>query len=444
MQNGGGDHFQSHYMPNTPHERAEMLGVLGLDSIDDLFTDIPSEHRNPPLNIPPPMSELELRAELQAMAASNYDAGSYASFLGGGVYNHFIPSIVRPLMTRGEFLTSYTPYQAEASQGTLQAAYEFQTMVCNLMGMEAANDGMYEGASSLAEAALMACRVTKREDIYILDTVSPTYRQVVETYARPQGLRVHVLEAGRPRLAEGAACLVAQYPNYFGYIEDLAAHKVAAQERGALLVVSADPVAMGMFRPPGELGADIVTGEGQAIGVPMSFGGPYIGLFASRKEYLRQMPGRIVGRTVDAQGKTGYTLTLQTREQHIRRERATSNICTSQALLALASAITMAALGKRGLRQVAELCYHKAHYAASLIGRIAGYSLPIKGVFFKEMVVQCPASPSVINRRLLESGVIGGLDISHIMPRCMLLCVTEMNSRQEIEALAGALSEFSR
>ena len=371
--------------------------------------------------------------------------GSYASFLGAGVYNHFIPSIVRPLMTRGEFLTSYTPYQAEASQGTLQAAYEFQTMVCNLMGMEVANDGMYEGASSLAEAALMACRITGREeDLHPEHRVSnlpggggdlcPSSGTATSIRWSPTG-RV---------LPEGAACLLTQYPNYFGYLEDLASHKVAAQERDALLVVSTDPVAMGMFSPPGDFGADVVTGEGQAIGVPMSFGGPFIGLFATRNEYLRQMPGRIVGKTVDTDGGAGYVLTLQTREQHIRRERATSNICTSQALLALASTIAVAALGKRGLRQVAELCYHKAHYAASLIDRMAGYSLPIRGTFFKEMVVKCPASPSIINKRLLESGVIGGLDISHIMPRCMILCVTEMNTRQEIEALVGALSEFSR
>ena len=444
MQTTSDNAFQSHYMPNTPQERAEMLRVLGLDSIEDLFADIPQEYRNPALSIPPPMSELELKAELEALAKTNHDTKSYASFLGAGVYNHFIPSIVSPLINRGEFLTSYTPYQAEASQGTLQVAYEFQTFVCNLMGMDVANDGMYEGASSLAEAALMACRITGRGDICVLDTVSPTYRQVVETYARPQGLQVHVLEARNPHLPEGAACLLAQYPNYFGYLEDLASHKVATHERDALLVVSTDPIATGMFRPPGDYGADIVTGEGQGMGVPMSFGGPYVGLFATRSEYIRQMPGRIVGKTVDTDGKTGYVLTLQTREQHIRRERATSNICTSQALLALAATITIATLGKRGLRQVAELCYHKAHYAASLISRVTGYSLPLKGTFFKEMVVKCPTSPTVINKRLIESGIIGGLDISHIMPDCMLLCVTEMNTRQEIEALVGALSEFSR
>ena len=390
------------------------------------------------------MSELELLGELGIMAGSNQDVKANACFLGGGVYNHFSPSIVKPLMIRGEFLTSYTPYQAEASQGTLQVAYEFQTMVCSLMGMEVSNDGMYEGASSLAEAALMACRVTDRTDIYILDTVSPTYRQVVETYALPQGLSVHVLDAKDPQLPDGASCLLTQYPNFYGYIEDLAAYKQAARDKGALLAVSTDPVAMGMFRPPGDYGADIVTGEGQGLGIPLSFGGPYIGLFATRSQYLRQMPGRIVGKTVDVHGDTGYVLTLQTREQHIRRERATSNICTSQALLALVATISTAALGRNGLRQVAELCYQKAHYAGSLIDGLAGYSLAIKGTFFKEMVVQCPVEPSKINQRLLESGIIGGLDISNIMPNCMLLCVTEMNTRQEIAALAGILSEFSR
>ena len=444
MQITNGTPFQSHYMPNTPRERAEMLDALGLGSIEDLFVDIPEEHRSPPLDIPPPLSELELRAEMEALARTNRDVNTYACFLGAGVYNHFIPSIVRPIMTRGEFLTSYTPYQAEASQGTLQVAYEFQTMVCNLMGMEVANDGMYDGATGLAEAALMACRITNKSDICILDTVSPTYRQVVETYARPQGLNIRLLDARNPQLPEEAACLLAQYPNFFGYIEDLATYKAATQEKDALLVVSADPVAMGMFRPPGEYGADIVTGEGQGLGVPLSFGGPYVGLFSSRYQHVRQMPGRIVGSTVDMEGRTGYVLTLQTREQHIRRERATSNICTSQALLALAATITTAALGKQGLRQVAELCYHKAHYAAFLVNRLVGFSLPIRGTFFKEMVVKCPDSPTKINQRLLESGIIGGLDISHIMPNCMLLCVTEMNTRQDIEALVGALSEFSR
>jgi glycine dehydrogenase subunit 1 len=421
-----------------------MLRAIGVSSVQGLFADIPKDHRNPPLDIPAPMSELELKAEMSAMGRLNKDLQSHTCFLGAGAYNHFTPSIVKPLITRGEFLTSYTPYQAEVSQGTLQVAYEFQTMICSLMGMEVANDGMYEGASSLAEAALMACRVTDRGDIYILDTVNPSYREVVETYALPQGLNVKTISPTNLNIPDSAACLLTQYPNFYGYMEDLAAYKRLTQEKGALLVVSADPVAAGMFKSPGDLGADIVTAEGQSLGVPISYGGPYVGIFATRQQYIRQMPGRIVGKTVDAEGKTGYVLTLQTREQHIRRERATSNICTSQFLLALATTITMAALGKQGLRQVAELCYQKSHYAASQIRHVKGYSLPMKGVFFKEFVVQCPQAPAKINQRLLEKGVIGGLDISRQVPNGMLLCVTEMNSRQEIDALVATLSEFSK
>jgi len=436
--------FPSHYMPNTDSDREEMLRVVGASTIDDLFVDIPEPYRNPTLDIPPPLSEIELRAELATLAGKNIDAGRAGWFLGAGVYNHFVPSIVKPIITRGEFLTSYTPYQAEASQGTLQYAYEFQTLICNLMGMDVANDGMYEGASSLAEAALMACRITQREDIYVLDSVSPVYRKVLETYALPQGLNVHTVSMTSVDLPEGAACLLAQYPNFFGYIENLESYYEQTRKTGAMFVVSTDPVAMGLFKSPGEYGADIVTGEGQGIGVPMSYGGPYVGLFCTRNQYVRQMPGRLVGRTVDQDGETGYVLTLQTREQHIRRERATSNICTSQALLALATTITLASLGRRGLRHVAELCYHKSHYAASVISRIPGYSLPMPGVFFKEMVIKCPENPDVINERLLEAGIVGGLNISEQIPNCMLLCFTEMNDRKQIEDLTNVLTEFSR
>ena len=435
-------YFQSHYMPNTPAQRRNMLDSIGIKSIEELFNDIPEAHRNPTLKIPPPMPELDLRNELLSLSSNNNSVAESSCFLGAGVYNHFIPSIVIPLITRGEFLTSYTPYQAEASQGTLQVAYEFQTMVCNLMGMDVANDGMYEGATSVAEAALMACRITGRDGIGILNTMSPSYREVVETYTKPQGLKIHLLDPDNLVIPEETACVLAQYPNFFGYIEDLSYYKRTCDESGALLVVSTDPVAMGMFQSPGALGADIVTGEGQGLGIPMSFGGPYIGLFATKDKFVRQMPGRIVGKTIDANNDPGYVLTLQPREQHIRREKATSNICTSQALLALASTITIAALGKHGLRQMAELCYHKAHYAASLIQNLDGYSLPIDGTFFKEMTVKCPVSPSIINERLLEDGIIGGLDISHIMPDCMLLCVTEMNSKAEIESLVEILAEF--
>ena len=441
-----------------------MLATLGVNTIDELFADIPDEFRNPSLALPSPMSELEVQQELSSLASKNRALGSGPSFLGAGSYNHFIPAIVKALMTRGEFLTAYTPYQAEASQGTLQVIYEFQTLISNLYGMEVANAGMYDGATSLAEGVLMACRVTRRSHVAVADTLSPYYRQVIEAYCQAQGLELHTVSSGQaPSLDQETACLVVQYPNFYGYIEDMAGLTEAAHSQGALLVVSADPMAMGMFQPPGHYGADIVTGEGQPLGIPASFGGPYVGLFATKQEYIRQMPSRLSGRTVDNQGRTGYVLTLQTREQHIRRERATSNICTNEALYALASTIYLAALGKQGLRQVAELCYQKAHYAAGRIAQLPGYSLPFQGTFFQEFVVSCPTSPSDINRRLLDQNILGGLNISEAFSNvppleegttegssphsaestnAMLLCVTEMNSRQEIDALVKALSEF--
>ncbi len=455
--------FQSHYIPNTPDTQREMLQFLGIKSVEELFADIPQQFRDPPLDLPPPISELELRREMESLAQANRNLNGWVSFLGAGAYNHFSPSIVGHIINRGEFLTSYTPYQAEASQGTLQATYEFQTMVCNLLGMEVANAGMYEGATSLAEAALMACRVTGRKKIAVLDSVSPIYRNVLTTYTRSLGIDVLLAEASKPVMAESpsnpggqgtvrnrdetvdedTACLIVQHPNFYGYLEDLTELEQIAHQHGALLVVSTDPLASGLFRPPGDYGADIVTAEGQPLGIPLSFGGPYVGLFATRQKHLRQMPGRIVGRTVDSRGRTGYTLTLQTREQHIRRERATSNICTTQSLLALATTVYMATLGKRGLRQVTELCYHKAHYAASLISQIPGFSLLMDGAFFKEFTVQCPIPPSEINSLLKEHGILGGLDISYMTPNGWLLCVTEMNTRQEIEDLASVLSEVA-
>ena len=435
-------HFQSHYIPNTTDEQAEMLATLGIDSIDRLFADIPEEYRNPALKLPAPLSELEIQRELGGMAAKNRSLGSGPSFLGAGSYNHFIPSIIKPLITRGEFITAYTPYQAEASQGTLQVIYEFQTLICNLYGMEVANAGMYDGATSLAEAVLMACRVTKREKVALADTVSPAYSAVIHTYCQSQDIAVEVVSPTNAILDNETACLVLQYPNYFGSIEDMQSLIDLAHSNGGLAVVSTDPTAMGMFQTPGHYGADIVTGDGQPLGIPSSYGGPYVGLFATKQEYIRQMPSRLSGRTVDKNGKTGYVLTLQTREQHIRRERATSNICTNEALYALASTIYLAAMGKQGLRQVAELCYHKSHYAATKIAELPGYSLPIDSPFFQEFVIQCPVAPTDINKKLMEENILGGLDVSEQIQNGMLLCVTEMSSQDDITALVAALSEF--
>ena len=432
--------FTSPYTPNTDADRRKMLDAVGVDSADELFDDIPSEFRDPTLNIPPPTSEFELRREIEAMARANAVPGDYACFLGGGSYRHHVPAVVRQLAGRSEFMTSYTPYQPEVSQGTLQAHYEFQTMVCQLTGMEVANAGMYDGATSMAEGALMASRLTKRHAVAVLDSVSPAYVEVLKTYVQGPGLRVDTIAADGD-LADDVACLIVQQPNFLGYIEDVAALSELAHTRGALLLVAVDPVSLGLFKPPGDYDADIVVAEAQAMGVSPSFGGPYVGIFACKQKYIRQMPGRIVGRTVDVDGRTGYVLTLQTREQHIRREKATSNICTSVGLIALMSTIYMASMGRRGMGHVAETCYHKAHYAASLIDKIPGYSLAIEGTFFREFVVECPRSPAEINERLLDHKIIGGGDVSDRVPNGMLLCCTEVNTREEIEALAGALAE---
>ena len=441
MENG---RFTSPYTPNTDDDRQRMLDAIGVRSFDDLVADIPAEHRNPPIDLPPPTSELELRREIGAMAEQNAVPGDYACFLGAGSYRHFIPAIVRSVATRSEFMTAYTPYQPEVSQGTLQAHYEFQSLVCQLTGMEVANAGMYDGATSMAEAALMAARVTKRDRVAVLDTVSPAYRQVLKTFLDSQGIAIDTCSPGSVQVGAETACLLVQQPSFFGYFEDLEEMAEAAHSAGALLVVATDLTSLGMFRPPSEYDADIVVAEGQAIGVPPTFGGPYVGIFACKQKYVRQMPGRVVGKTVDTRGRDGYVLTLQTREQHIRRERATSNICTAVGLIALMTTLYMSSLGKQGLRRVAELCYHKAHYAASLIEKIPGYSLPLTGAYFREFVVECPRPVAEINNALLERKIIGGLDVSEYVPNGMLVCCTEMNTKEEIDRFAEALAEVAK
>ncbi|MDA1347593.1 MAG: aminomethyl-transferring glycine dehydrogenase subunit GcvPA [Chloroflexi bacterium] len=434
--------FVSPYTPNTEADRRRMLDAIGVKSADELFHDIPAEHRDPDLNLPAPKSEMELTAYARVFAGMNAIPGDYACFLGAGSYRHHIPAIVRQIAGRSEYMTSYTPYQPEVSQGTLQTEYEFQTLCSQLTGMEVANAGMYDGSTSLAEGALMAARVTRRDRIAVLDTVSPRFVEVLHTYTRSQGIAVDIVSREDPKLAEGTAALLVQSPNFFGYMEDGDRYSDLAHSNGALLVVYVDPMSLGMFRPPGDYDADIVAAEGQALGVPPTFGGPYVGIFACKEKYIRQMPGRIVGKTVDTRGRTAYVLTLQTREQHIRRERATSNICTSVALIALMATVYMAAHGKRGMRHIAESCYHKSHYAASLIEKLPRYSVPLDGTFFQEFVVECPLPPAEVNERLLERGIIGGLDVSEQHRNGMLICVTEVNSREEIEGLANALGEI--
>src|SRR3990172_7504119 len=330
-----------------------MLGVIGVATADELFADIPPELRIGGLGLPPALPEQDLLREMAALATRNQvPEDGYACFLGAGAYRHFIPSVVGHVIGRAEFYTAYTPYQPEISQGTLQTMFELQSMVCELTGMDVANAGMYDGASALAEACLMACRVSGRNRIALLDTLNPAYADVVRTYASGPGLAVDIVSGGG--LTADHACLAVQHPNFFGHFEDVWAHEAAAHAAGALLIAVADPISLGMLAPPGDYGADIAVAEGQSLGWPVNFGGPYLGLFACRRDHLRQMPGRIVGRTTDLDGRTGYVLTLQTREQHIRRERATSNICTSQQLIGLAAAVYLASVGKHGLRKIAE------------------------------------------------------------------------------------------
>ena len=431
----------SPYVPNTDADRSTMLREIGVGSIEELFQDIPEKVRHAQFKLPRPLSELELKKELSQLASRNASLDKYACFLGAGSYRHFIPSTVEHVIGRSEFYTAYTPYQAEVSQGTLQAMYEYQSVVCQLTGMEVSNAGMYDGSTAAAEAAIMACIVKKRGKVTVSTTVNPTYRDVIRTYIQARNFSIETAELNGS-ISSDSACLVVQQPNFFGHLEEIEACVQKAHDIGALLIAIVDPISLAMFTPPGRYGADIAVADGQALGNPMSFGGPGLGIFACRREYLRQMPGRIVGRTVDVDGKPGYVMTLVTREQYIRRERATSNICTNEALMALAATVYLAALGRRGLRHVAELCYHKAHYAAERITKLKGYSLVFSKPFFKEFAIRCPVAPSRISQALFKDGIIGGLDISHIIDNGMLLCVTEMNTRQEMDKLVEILGGF--
>jgi len=431
----------SPYLPNTDADRSAMLREIGVGSIEELFQDIPERLRHAQFNLPSPLSELELKQELNRLASLNASLDDYACFLGGGSYRHFIPATVEHVIGRSELYTAYTPYQAEVSQGTLQGTYEYQSLVCQLTAMEVSNAGMYDGSTAAGEAAIMACMITKRGTVAVSATVNPTYREVISAYVKGRNLSMETVELGSG-LSSDCACLVVQQPNFFGHLEQIETQVRKAHNIGALFIAMVDPISLGMFKPPGHYAADIAVADGQALGNPTSFGGPGLGVFACRQEYLRQMPGRIVGKTVDVEGKPGYVMTLVTREQYIRRERATSNICTSEALMALAAAVYLATLGKTGLRRVAELCYHKAHYAAQKICRLKGYSLVSPEPFFKEFAIRCPVAPTRINQALFEKRIIGGLDISQLIDSSMLLCVTEMNTRHEIDKLAEILGGF--
>lgn len=438
------------FLPNTEADRLAMLRAIGAGSVDELFYDVPAEHRYPGLDLPVPLSELEVLRELQALSARNVSLGGRACFLGAGAYHHFIPSTVAAVTGRAEFYTAYTPYQPEISQGTLQATFEYQSMICQLYGMEVANASHYDGATAVAEAAIMALNaVQNRRQVIVSPGLHPEYRATLRTYL--QGMDVEIVGDENPtataadlldRVSDETACVVVQSPNFYGEIEDLTIIAEAAHSYGALLAVSSNPIALGLLTPPGAYGADIATGEGQPLGLSLSVGGPYLGIFTTRERYVRKMAGRLVGQTVDNHGQRGYVLTLSTREQHIRREKATSNICSNEALCALAAAVYLATMGRRGLRQVAELCYQKAHYAAGEIGRLPGYQLLSDRPFFNEFVVRCPQPPDRLNRRLLDAGIVGGYDLGKVHPALegrLLLCATEMNTKAEIDLLVKVL-----
>jgi len=442
------------YIPNTDADCRAMLQAIGVRSVEELFGDIPPAVRlKRPLKVPPAMSESEVGRHLRALAAQNADADRYSMFLGAGCYNHFSPAIINHLVLRGEFLTPYTPYQPEVSQGTLQALYEYQSLVCLLTAMEVSNASMYEGASATAEAVLMAQRVTGRNKVVLARAVHPEYRTVTRTYASQQGIsfrEVAFTEAGvtdltqvRKALGDQVACLVVQSPNFFGGIEDLPQLAEAAHAVGALLVVAvAEPVALGLLKPPGECGADIVTAEGAGLGTGLNYGGPAVGFFATREKFIRHMPGRLVGQTVDREGRTGYVLTLATREQHIRREKATSNICTSESLIANMSGMYMVTMGPQGLREVALLNLRKAAYAKEQLAKVRGFSLRFSGPTFNEFVLRTKKKPGEVLTGLLKRQIIGGLDLGRFYPElkdCLLVCVTEQKRRTEIDALAKAL-----
>jgi len=438
--------MMNRYIPNTREQQEEMLRDIGVSSIDELFADIPESIRlKRSLNLPEPLSEPELVKHMRELAGKNVTTDEYVCFLGAGAYDHYIPSVVRHITGRQEFYTAYTPYQPEISQGTLQAIFEYQSMICSLTGMEVSNASLYDGATAVAEAAAMACRITGRDGIIVARTVHPQSREVLKTYSRFAGRTVAewdykdgLLDFGELErlLSDDTAAVIVQNPNFFGLIEDLSGLSDIAHRNGSLLIVSCNPVSLAVLKPPGDFGADIVVGEGQPLGNPLSFGGPYFGFMATREKYMRKMPGRIVGETRDSNGRRGYVLTIQTREQHIRREKATSNICSNESLNALAAAVYLSAMGSEGLKKVALLCCRKARYTYDELLKKDVFSPVFTGPFFNEFTVRYSGDINALNDRLLEHGIIGGYALEKDYPELegvWLVAVTEKRTREEID-----------
>jgi len=442
----------SPYTGHSREEEPELLRAIGVETFEDLIAAVPKALRQSrPLDVPPGQSEMELRRLFLDAARRNYDPLSTPSFLGGGLYDHDIPAVVRHMTLRSEFYTAYTPYQAEVAQGTLMTIYEFQTMACELTGCDVANASMYDAGSAAAEAALLAAHATGRQKILVAGSFHPHHRGILETYGRPPGLSFVDVGADRPltpadlagKIDGETAAVLVQQPNFFGGIESIGPLAEAAHAHGALFVASADPVALALLEPPGKLGADIVVGEGQNLGNPPSYGGPACGIFACKRDLIRRLPGRLVAETVDAEGRRGFVLTLQTREQHIRREKATSNICTNNNLVALGMTITLSLLGPTGLREMANLCLQKAHYLAGALAAIPGVRRDPDGPFFHEFCLRLPKEASeVIGKVYKDAGILAGCDLGRIRPEWsdrLLVAVTEKRTRQELDGLVTAL-----
>ncbi len=439
------------YLPMTEQDKQEMLDVIGVSSIDALFEDIPEQVRFKGMyDIKPAKSEAALMKELAQMAAKNKDTAANVSFLGAGVYNHYKPIIVDHVISRSEFYTAYTPYQPEISQGELQAIFEFQTMIAELTGMDLANSSLYDGGTALAEAGMLAAGHTRRKKIIISETVHPEYRDVVRTYAHGQSIEVVVapqkngvtdVQALEEMIDDTTAAVMVQYPNFFGQVEDIKTIGEVAHANKALFVVSANPLALGILTPPGKLGADITVGDAQPFGIAESFGGPHCGYFAVTKKLMRKVPGRLVGETIDEEGRRGYVLTLQAREQHIRRDKATSNICSNQALLALAASVVMTALGKEGVREMATQNIVKTRYAKEAFEK-AGFEVAYQGAHFNEIVVKAQKDITTINKGLIEKGIIGGFDLGRVDEKLQnhaLIAVTEIRTKEEIDAFVAEM-----
>lgn len=447
--------MKQRYLPMTEEDRAEMLGTIGVDTVEDLFHEIPSLVRfQGEMNLPAPMAESTLVRHMRYLAGKNVSTDTHASFLGAGVYDHHIPSVVGHVISRSEFYTAYTPYQPEISQGELQAIFEFQTMIAELTGMDVANSSMYDGSTALAEAANLAAGVTKRKRILISRTVHPEAREILATSSHGLGLEiveipytdgVTDISALADLLSPDTAAVIVQSPNFFGHLEDLSViEKLAHQDKG-LFVVSSNPNSLGMLKPPGKYGADIVVGDAQPLGISASFGGPHCGYFAASKALMRRIPGRIVGETVDEDGNRGFVLTLQAREQHIRRDKATSNICSNQALNALAASVYMSAMGKEGMQEVARQNFHKAHYARKMLSKVDGVEVVFTTPFYNEFVIRISKPIKELNHQLLSYGIIGGYDLGVSYPELadhMLIAVTEERTKEDIATLCQALEEL--